>query len=140
MKVMIDSNIIIDVLASHKRFFESSSALIKLCGIDVSGFIISTQLSKIYGVLRRGGIDDKSARKVLKIITENLLIVDVTANDATSALETNASDYDYSVLAVCAKRVKADFIVTRNAAGFLGTPVPVISPEEYIAKFNAHDA
>jgi hypothetical protein len=34
-----------------------------------------------------------------------------------------------------AKRVKAECIVTRNARDFPGSPVPPISPEDFLARF-----
>jgi len=39
------------------------------------------------------------------------------------------------LLACCAKRTKARYIVTRNTKDFLSSPVQVITPDDFIARF-----
>jgi hypothetical protein len=36
-------------------------------------------------------------------------------------------------VAACASRAKSDLIITRNISGFHGSPVPAMTPEEFIA-------
>jgi len=41
-------------------------------------------------------------------------------------------DYEDALLASVAKRSKADFIVTRNEGDFKGSPVPAVSPQDFL--------
>jgi len=46
------------------------------------------------------------------------------------------NDYEDALLSHCAKRVKADFIITRNTADFTNSPVNAISPVEFLSRHN----
>lgn len=62
-------------------------------------------------------------------------IVSVTRNDCLKAFSLPVNDYEDAVLARCAKRIKADFIITRNVKDFIKSPVKAILPQEFLSKY-----
>ena len=44
----------------------------------------------------------------------------------------NFRDYEDALQNVCAERMKADYIITRNKRDFAGSKVPAFSPEEFL--------
>jgi len=47
------------------------------------------------------------------------------------------NDYEDALLAHCAKRVKADYIITRNIVDFKNSPVLPITPTDFLLLFKS---
>ena len=135
MKVLIDTNVILDVLTRREPHFESSAAFLKLCGMQVKGFIVANQTTDVFYLLRRAGIDAQSTKDIVKKLTDNITVLDITAKDVQNALNAEIGDYEDSLLACRAKRQKADYIVTRNEKDFNLSEVPALSPQAFIKQF-----
>ncbi len=45
-----------------------------------------------------------------------------------------SDDYEDALQMICAERIKAEYIVTRNTTDFTGSKVPAITPYELIGK------
>ena len=56
----------------------------------------------------------------------------VTGDDVLAAFQKKAKDFEDCLVAVCARSVKCDYIVTRNKADFAGFGVPAVTPEELL--------
>ena len=72
-----------------------------------------------------------SPHLVQEIVSTLLLIVDVAdvlRSDIRSALASEMNDYEDAVQSACAKRAKANYIITRNLKDFKMSVVPAISP------------
>jgi hypothetical protein len=52
-----------------------------------------------------------------------------------TALDSNMADYEDALLAFNGKRHKADYIVTSNAADFINSPIPALSPQDFLQQF-----
>jgi predicted nucleic acid-binding protein len=135
MKVLIDTNVILDVVTKREPHFEFSASFLKLCGKQVTGCIAASQTTDIFYLLRRAGKDVQSAKDIIKKLTDNVRMLSVTATDVQSALADEISDYEDSLLACCAKRQKADYIITRNEKNFNLSPVPALSPQTFLEQF-----
>ena len=135
MKVLIDTNIILDVLTKRDPHYKFSSSFLKLCGTRVTGCIAASQITDIFYILRRDGKNAVSAKNIVKKLTDNIKQVDVTAADVQNALASNMPDYEDALLAYCAKRQKADYVITRNEIDFKLSPVPALSPQQFLKQF-----
>jgi predicted nucleic acid-binding protein len=67
---------------------------------------------------------------MLKVVTP----VDTKAADLQEAIKLNFTDFEDAVVAATAARENADFIVTRNAGDFTKSPVPAISPADFLKR------
>lgn len=137
MKVLIDTNIIIDVLAKREPFLEASAQILRLSETGkITAFISANSVTDIVYILRKY-IADKS---VLISTVQNLLrivdIADVLKADILRAFELKFSDYEDALQARCAKRIKAKCIITRNLSDFVNSPVPAFTPEAFLKEFN----
>ena len=135
MKVLIDTNVILDVLLKRESHFEFSASVLKLCGMQVTGFIAANQTTDIFYLLRRGGKDAKSAKDIVKMLIDNVKVLDISAADVQNAIADEALDYEDSLLACCAERHKADYIITRNEKDFNFSQVPALSPQTFLKQF-----
>ena len=134
MKLLIDTNIIMDVLTKREPHFESSSVFLKTCGKKIKAYIIASQTTDIFYLLRRAGLDSKAAKDAVLKIVDDLEVLSITSIDVQNALNSDMSDYEDALLAYCAKRIKASFIITRNDRDFILSPVAAISPSTFLLK------
>jgi predicted nucleic acid-binding protein len=58
----------------------------------------------------------------------------VERHDLLRALALGWKDFEDAVQAVCAEKVGAEFIVTRDPDDFRASPVPVIAPRDAVAR------
>jgi predicted nucleic acid-binding protein len=135
MKVLIDTNVIIDVLMNREPFCDHSSAVLRRCGKGLSGFITANQTTDIFYLLRKENKSTEETIAILKKLVTNLSVIDVMAKDVTTALNSPMTDYEDALLAQCAVRARTDYIITRNTKDFIVSPVSGITPTDFMDKF-----
>jgi len=134
MKVLIDTNVILDVLTRREPHFEQSAAFLRLCGSRLTGCIAASQTTDIFYLLRREGMDTQAAKALVKKLTDNVKVGEINAADVQAALASDMPDYEDALLACCAKRQRASYIITRNEKDFKPSPVPALSPQTFLEK------
>lgn len=133
MRLMIDTNIFLDVLLRREPFFDSSKALLKLCeDKKVQGFLSASSATDIFYLVRKGLQSTDSAYKALGSILNIAKILTVTSNDVLNAFMQKAADFEDCLLATCAKSNKCSAIVTRNKKDFPDFGITLMSPEEIL--------
>ncbi|MDR2592500.1 MAG: PIN domain-containing protein [Chitinispirillales bacterium] len=65
---------------------------------------------------------------ILKI----LLLVETIPQDIFTAKTLSVPDFEDSVISAVAARNNADYIITRNVGDFAKSPVPAISPHDFL--------
>ena len=136
MRLMIDTNIVLDVMLRREGFFESSKTVLSLCeDRKVQGFVSASAITDIFYITRKALGDIRETYKVIGSILNILKVLTVTNSDVNTAFQERARDFEDCLLAVCAKSNKCDAIVTRNKKDFDGFGITLYSPEELIALF-----
>ena len=127
MRLMLDTNVVVDII-TRREGYEDSLKLLKYCETKrVYGFISATTVTDVMYIIRKH-LPPNLARQAVQTL---LLIVDVAnvlKSDILSAFSSDMKDYEDAVQALCARRMKADFIVTKNLKDFTTSTVPAISP------------
>ena len=132
MKLLIDTNIILDVLCKREGLYEGSAKIFKLCELrQMEGIISALSIPNIVYIMRKE-LDGDRNRDILEILSIIFRISDLKADDLKKAAEMNFRDYEDALQNVCAERMKADYIITRNKRDFAGSKVPAFSPEEFL--------
>jgi len=136
MSILIDTNVILDAIAKRPPFNETAEKILFLIAKNkLDGFITANTVTDIYYLTRKHLKSIEEAKNVLLKLFSLFQIIDVTGTDCERALELNMSDYEDALITTCAKRTKMDYIVTRNIKDFTSSPVPAITPDDFIAKF-----
>ena len=134
MKLLIDTNVVLDVLCNRKDFVENSSKVFKLCETKkFDGYLSAISVPNIAYILRK----ELSIEKFKSIIVKlNIIfsIIELKPNDLILATDLDFNDYEDALQSVCAKRIKADFIITRNTKDFKNSQVKAITPEQLLEK------
>ncbi|MDR0283644.1 MAG: PIN domain-containing protein [Propionibacteriaceae bacterium] len=133
MKVLLDVNVVIDVLERRPAFFANSYAVLQaVAGGRVEGFVAAGSIADIHYILRRAGLTAGQARMALASLIQIVEVGDTTAADINDALVSPMTDPEDALLAACAKRLRADYIVTRDGKDFVNSPVPAITPAQLL--------
>ena len=131
MKLLLDTNIIIDVLTKREGYIASLS-LIKHCELGkAEGLVSASTVTDIVYILRKHLLPSemRTALQTLFLIVD---IASVLKGDIAAAFLSEVRDFEDAVQSACALRIGAGYIVTRNPKDFENSPVPAISPEKML--------
>lgn len=129
MHLLINSNVVIDFIGRRQPYYDAAKLLFQL--IAVQEFIASisvSMLTDIHYILARD-YGSVAAQEMLEDKLEYLQLVGVDPEDAHKALAARWPDFEDCLVAQCAQKIGADYIVTRNTADFTQSAVPAITPE-----------
>ena len=136
MKIIIDTNVVLDVLLNRTEFLQSSHGILKLSAQDrVAGFLTTNTITDMFYVLNKNSKDALKSKQAIAQLIKLVTLEAITPSDISLALASNIIDFEDAVLCFAAKRIKADYIVTRNTSDFTDSPVQSMSPAEFIGKF-----
>ena len=137
MRVLFDTNVVLDHLLGRAPFVDSAERLLSLVdsgGLD--GVICSTTVTTIHYLASKA----VGASEATDYIRELLAIFDVACVDREvlrDALDAGFSDYEDAVLHEAARSAGASAIVTRNGKDFTRSALPVFTPVELLAALQA---
>lgn len=130
--------ILIDVTDRRDKFFDASYKVLQGASQKIfDGYILAGAVLDIYYIIRKSTGDTQKARQTIKDITQLAGVCDTKASDVSVALTLDMPDFEDAIVAAAAKREKADCIITRNTRDFINSPVPALTPDEFISKLSS---
>ena len=131
-KLLIDTNVIIDLLAKRERFYKDAQDLFTLADKkNILLFVSSLTLANTHYVLSKYQ-NANEARKTLirfKVLVEVLPLGDKIID---LALVSNFNDFEDAIQYHSALENKLDMIITRNKKDFKNSEIPVFTVKEYL--------
>lgn len=132
MKVLLDTNIILDAFIKREPFCAAAEKLITMVAAqEMEGYLTSNQITDIYYFLARYLKND--AKEVLQKILFLFEILPVTGADCRAALAVEMADYEDALIVTCAKNGKLNYIITRNKQDFTEKSIAVETPNEFLS-------
>lgn len=136
MKAMIDTNIILDVYLEREPFYRDSMKILELAEQKkFFGFVSATGVTDIAYFVDKKFHDSAILRQTVLDLCDILSVADVRQRDIVKAVAMPMSDFEDAVPAACSQRSRINYIVTRNTTDFADSPVPALSPEEFLKLF-----
>ena len=140
MKLFLDTNIVIDVIANRKPFVEDSRIILNLCETGQAEGIISTlTLCTISYVLRKFATPGMMRTK-LRDLRNILTPIDLSVSLLDKAIASSITDFEDAVQFYTAAYSDADVIITRNIKHFPQDNIPVLTPTEFLAINNSNNS
>lgn len=133
MKILIDTNIILDLIQSREPFSENAQKIINSCvKKENEGYISAHSLSDIFFILRKDKTVEERKALILNLCSF-FIVIPEDKNFYTAVCQNNDwNDLEDGLQMKCADFEKLDYIVTRDAGkGFNNSPVKVISAEDF---------
>lgn len=135
MKILIDSNVILDVLIRREKFFDHSRSVLLLCEIGLVEAVVSAMSIPNIIYIMRKELPRQDVEKVIRTITAIAKVSALTIEDIRRAAAGKFEDFEDGIQHSCAVRSKADYIVTRNLKDYSESQIPAISPHDFLEKF-----
>lgn len=133
MRILIDTNIIMDILQKREPFFaDSYQALRKAIESDVECLLSASAVTDIFYMLRKAFGSAQQAKEHLERIAQLVSFADVQGMDIHTALMREMPDFEDAVVDAVAERNEAAYILTRNIKDFAGSVVPAILPADFL--------
>lgn len=133
MKILFDTCVVVDILGKTRYFAEAYTAydiaLFKKMDVFLSA---SSTTDIVYLLHSRGFSSKKKACEAAARLTELFDILDITATDCRRAAISLMPDYEDALIAHAAERQNVDFIITHNKKDFAHSPVPSLTPTEFV--------
>lgn len=136
MRLMIDTNIFLDVLLQREPFFETSKQILFLCeNQTIQGFVSASAVTDLFYLTRKALQSTEAAYKAIGSILNIVKVLTVTNEDINTAFLQKAKDFEDCLLATCAVSNQCSGIVTRNEKDFSSFGIFAFSPEEILSRF-----
>lgn len=133
-KLLVDTNIVIDLLSKRKLFYEEAQQLFTLSDYKkVKLYVSSLTIANAHYLLSR----EKSGEAAVKILIKFKILVSVLPMDdkiLELALASNFKDFEDAIQYYTALGNHLDMIISRNKKDFKNSLLPVISAKEYLLK------
>ena len=133
MRVLFDTNVLMDVLLERELFVEESAQVIdQVVRGAVTGLICATTITTIFYLTSRDVGGEEAMRHIQKLM--NLYeIAPVNRSVLDAAITSNSPDFEDAVLAEAAHQAGAQAIITRNLKDFSKSPVRAYTPRQWLA-------
>lgn len=130
MKILLDTNIVLDLLLDRMPFSDSAADLFsKVEDGTVIGYLCGNTVTTLYYLVSRTVGAPKAHEEIKKLLTL-FEVAPVNRNVLESALLADFNDFEDAVIHEAACHVGVDAIVTRNQKDFKKSRIPIYSSEE----------
>jgi len=137
VKVFVDTNVLIDVLAKRQPFYKDSAAVWTLAEQGkIEGLVSAVSFTNIFYVVRKLE-DAKTARHMLGLLRDVFTPASCDAQILNLALASDFKDFEDAVQYFTAVQAEADCMVSRNPSDFAKPrECPVLTPAEFLAAYS----
>lgn len=136
MKLLIDTNIVLDVLLKREPFYQDAVKVMNLAQYDdVQEYVSASAVTDIYYIAYK---QIKDRKLVLELIKRLLMVVAVAAvseQEIRNALETGWKDFEDAVQYSVALLNEMEGLITRNPKDYEQTNINIWSPEQVLKEY-----
>lgn len=135
MKILIDTNVVLDFLLQREPFFQDAERLFQaISNGQVVGYVTATTLTDIFYIARRHTQSPNKAKQAVSETLTAMVICPVDRGILESALNSDYADFEDAIQIFSAVAQGLDAIVTRNAKDFSGSTLPIYSPTDLLSQ------
>ena len=132
MKVLLDTNIVLDLLLEREPYYKDAKEIFLLAEKKFFKAYLSASSITTIHYLSAKELGKKEADNIITIL---LKIFDITALNKDVfilALNDNGVDFEDSVIYSSAYKSKIDYIITRDIKGYKNSKVKVLQPLQFL--------
>lgn len=133
MKVLIDSDVILDLLIDRKPFSKESLDILSWCEKGrITGYWTPVIISNVYYILSKYS-SEKTARSTIAELSEILEVVSINKSVINLALESKFKDFEDALQNYAAElNLEIEAIITRNENDYKLSKLSVFSPSDFL--------
>ena len=132
-KILVDTNVLLDYFLTREPFFNDAKQIIEKCAEGkINACIAAHSVSNMFFILRKT-YDVKERRELLLSLFEIFDVEGIDSEKLMKGLKNETfSDFEDCLQMECAESFCAQYIVTRNAADYVTSNIPAVTPTEYL--------
>jgi predicted nucleic acid-binding protein len=134
VKILIDTNIILDLILERQPFVENAVLIFEQIERgNLAGYIAATTITNIFYIIRKIEGREVALAAIHRLLV-GLQFCAVDRQTIETALSLGLKDFEDSVQLVCATLDQLDAIVTRDPKDFSSSNLPIYSPTELLTQ------
>lgn len=135
MKILVDTNVILDVLLKREPFYHDSVKVLNLSGKgDVDLFVSASAITDIYYIANQTIKNKLEIKTLLSRLLKVVSVASVSEDIIKNALELPWKDFEDSVQYSVALLQEMEGIVTRNPNDYKEAKIDIWMPEELLQR------
>lgn len=135
MRVLLDTNVLLDIYLDRPEFAASLRVLQAQKNNQIRGYVSASSLTDIYYIARRQKGRDV-ARKAVRLCLDVFDVCKVDDQLLEQAYALAGQDFEDDLQIASVQFYGLNAIVTRDKDDFENSPVPVVSPDELLEQIN----
>ncbi len=132
MKLLIDTNVILDMVFRRKGCDDSMKLFRKIKDYGYVAYITASSVTDLFYITRKVLHDTEQTYAVMENIFKLVTVLSVTEKDIMDAFGQKWKDFEDCVQYMTGKNSGADFIITVNRGDFEDVLLPVRTPAEWL--------
>jgi predicted nucleic acid-binding protein len=133
MRILLDTNIILDIaLGREPHFTDSADVFKKIDNKSIFGFVSATTIADFYYIAKKG----KGHQIVIDFILNLIEIIDIIGIDREviiKSLISELDDFEDVIQSVSSRINNIDYIITRNIKDFIKSEITALTPGDFLA-------
>lgn len=131
--VLCDINLILDIFLRREPFYDPAARLFSVIEEKrIRGYLSALSFPTLFYILAK----ELKRQKAMQVLEKLRIVFHVAAVDEKVidlSLASGFKDFEDAVQYYSAMQVKADCLVTRNKTDYRTDPLPILTPEEFLA-------
>ena len=135
MRVLLDTNVVLDVLLARRPFVVAASELFGLAEHSrIEGLLCATTITTVDYLLMQA-IPRAEAQQALRKLLALFEIAPVNRAVLEEALMSKLTGFEDAVLDQAGRLAGAEVVVTRNQKDFRHASLRIVGPDEFLSSF-----
>jgi predicted nucleic acid-binding protein len=132
MRILLDTNILLDVLTKRQGHFDSPAKVWTIIHSElVEGFLSAISINNLYYIVRKLQ-DRKTAEAFVDDILKDFEIASLTKSILKQARTVANKDFEDSIQYFSAIQEGCEVLITRNKKDFPALGLRVLTPDEFL--------
>jgi predicted nucleic acid-binding protein len=132
VRILIDTNIVLDLLLERDPFVEDAINLFdQIERGNLAGYITATTITNIFYIIRKTEGREVALAAINRLLI-GLQLCAVDRQTVETALSLGLKDFEDSIQLACATLNQLDGIITRDRKDFIGSSLPIYAPTEIL--------
>ena len=130
MKILVDTNVVLDVLLQREPYYRDSFFILQLSDSrHIIGVLSAVSMTNVFFILRKAGKDTAEVYQGMDDISDIFNVAPITETTIAKALALRWKDFEDAVQYTTAKENSVEFIITRNKEDFNVSEIPCMTPD-----------
>ena len=133
MRIFVDTNLLLDVLAKREPFYTAAAGVWTLAETGAcEGLVSAISFNNVFYILRMAR-DAVAARRALVLLRDVFAAVAPDQRILNQAIDSEIPDFEDAIQLYSAVCARADYLLTRNVGDFPEGILPILTPDEFLA-------